>query len=834
MTRKRAAGADVRPVEEIVAQSLQVGGGPLMHEVEAAAELQPIALRSMFWRPAYLADSPWMEQVPFGFWLVEAHRPKLIVELGVGGGTSYFAFCQAVERLGLDARCFGVDAWEDEGAPAESPDFDAVMAHNEAHYSSFSRILRGSFDASRRHFAAGSIDLLHIDGTHTIEAVTADFESWAPKLSDRAVVLLHASNVREPGYGVHQLFERLKARFPSFEFVHGQGLALLGVGPQQNRMLRQLYAAADRDDAQWSIRDVFARLGRACQDSYRAKHERQRALVLASRADDDARAIAETTRRLDETRQQLEAQAAELDKTREKLALQVERHALERGQLSERITMLQEMQAELRGQLAQLRSVEARAVPDAHAGLEDRLAAMMEQARRQLEEAEARLRREGQAAHDSREQALAQRAADSSQDAELVQAERSRIAAETDAMLSARDQAHAQALAQALAQRDAAAAQAQAEALAERDRAHAEALARRDADLLQAQAEALARREAELNQAHAADQARREAELLQAQAEEHGRTLADREREWATDAATALAVALDARTAELEASARARVDAAETRADAATRAAEQAKRAERNAAERHAASIASLQADLVAERQRAQDSAASAKSALETERAARTKVEASIQARFNETAQLTRRLLELQEQLAVVTVKQSGAEQARQELETEVRRLRRQLAASEAAARLLRTEARVLASRLDFSLKEKTSVAKAFDALRGSRTWRLTSPLRALRGQPVDPPVTAVNRDAGAILRESGLFDAEWYLSTYPDVAAAGIEPLEHYLVHGASEGREPGPDFDGKAYLAANPDVAEAGANPLLHYLEFGHAEGRQLRSEG
>ncbi len=35
-------------------------------------------------------------------------------------------------------------------------------------------------------------------------------------------------------------------------------------------------------------------------------------------------------------------------------------------------------------------------------------------------------------------------------------------------------------------------------------------------------------------------------------------------------------------------------------------------------------------------------------------------------------------------------------------------------------------------------------------------------------------------------------FDAEWYLSEYPDVAKAGIDPLVHYLDYGRREGRQP------------------------------------------
>ncbi|MGF1459935.1 MAG: glycosyltransferase [Leptolyngbyaceae cyanobacterium] len=77
-------------------------------------------------------------------------------------------------------------------------------------------------------------------------------------------------------------------------------------------------------------------------------------------------------------------------------------------------------------------------------------------------------------------------------------------------------------------------------------------------------------------------------------------------------------------------------------------------------------------------------------------------------------------------------------------------------------------------------------------------------------------------------LTDSGLFDAGWYLLENPDVAQAGINPLRHYLIQGASEGRNPSPLFDSAWYLAQSVDVAESGVNPLLHYVEQGAGEGR------
>lgn len=83
------------------------------------------------------------------------------------------------------------------------------------------------------------------------------------------------------------------------------------------------------------------------------------------------------------------------------------------------------------------------------------------------------------------------------------------------------------------------------------------------------------------------------------------------------------------------------------------------------------------------------------------------------------------------------------------------------------------------------------------------------------------------------VLNKSGLFDQEWYLSTYQDVAAADVNPTEHYVRFGAAEGRNPSPKFETAYYLQSNPDVAAAGVNPLLHYIQFGISEGRQACGE-
>jgi hypothetical protein len=96
------------------------------------------------------------------------------------------------------------------------------------------------------------------------------------------------------------------------------------------------------------------------------------------------------------------------------------------------------------------------------------------------------------------------------------------------------------------------------------------------------------------------------------------------------------------------------------------------------------------------------------------------------------------------------------------------------------------------------------------------------------RVAPASPPDEVPAADI-ARLKASPAFDADWYLATYKDVAAAGLDPVLHYIRSGAADLRDPGPFFSTAYYIATYPDVVQAGLNPLLHYLIDGGAEGRQ-----
>ena len=80
------------------------------------------------------------------------------------------------------------------------------------------------------------------------------------------------------------------------------------------------------------------------------------------------------------------------------------------------------------------------------------------------------------------------------------------------------------------------------------------------------------------------------------------------------------------------------------------------------------------------------------------------------------------------------------------------------------------------------------------------------------------------------IVKNSGLFDVEYYLRTYSDVRQSDVDPVWHYCRHGWREGRNPSALFSTNFYLNTYTDVRDAAVNPLVHYMQHGKNEGRQI----
>lgn len=216
--------------------------------------------------PRLLKSPWWIGHIPFAFELIGRLRPRVLVELGTYSGSSFAAFCQAAQACGAGTKCYGIDLWEGDihmGSFDEEL-FREVSGYMAANHPDTAILVRKDFNAAVADFADGSIDLLHIDGTHTYEAVGNDFRTWLPKMSERGVVLFHdinvtVENVGEPArhFGVRRFFDEAKAGHPHFEFEHCYGLGVLLVGPRPAPEVLELVALSGEP----AFRDYFAARG---------------------------------------------------------------------------------------------------------------------------------------------------------------------------------------------------------------------------------------------------------------------------------------------------------------------------------------------------------------------------------------------------------------------------------------------------------------------------------------------------------------------------------------------------------------------------------------------
>lgn len=244
----------------------------------------PLSARALFWRPRYLCGSAFVHHLPFLFWLIDMQRPAAAVSFGVGNGAGYFGLCQAMDKLGPEARCHGLDP----RAQADGGPSRAVTEYNAAQYADFSRLEAGDPRDTVHRFEDGSVDLLLIDmalDPGLIQALTHD---WTRKLSDRAVILFHGTRTLFSDGPGQALLQSLTQAYPTVRFDEGTGLAAVLYGADRLEKLERLSQMTLGAPGYAEVHHVFARLGAANHHEWAARTEAARAdeaLAQAEAAD---------------------------------------------------------------------------------------------------------------------------------------------------------------------------------------------------------------------------------------------------------------------------------------------------------------------------------------------------------------------------------------------------------------------------------------------------------------------------------------------------------------------------------------------------------------------
>lgn len=306
----------------------------------------------MFWQPDYREASPWLEHLPFLFWLVEALRPQQAVGLGVES-VAHFAVCQAASRLRLGTRCFMVGVHEEDAASKQ--DAEAIRAYAADHFSTISQWLEATPIRAIDQFDEGSIDLLLLHVEADDNSVDYLLDRWLSKLSTQGVVVVPGVARREPGCLVFRAFETLKARYPHFVFHHAGGLGIIAVGDNLPPLLKNLLSSLESAASTQVVQDVFARLGRSCQDKVTVRHQQALSQALETRVNEQASNLAAAEQRVNEQEEHLQQVGEERDKLKARLEQQESRFAQERGRLAERVSSLEEFNDELKKELMRQR-----------------------------------------------------------------------------------------------------------------------------------------------------------------------------------------------------------------------------------------------------------------------------------------------------------------------------------------------------------------------------------------------------------------------------------------------------------------------------------------------
>lgn len=790
-----------------------------------AASHQLVPLGSLaYTRPAYLAVSAWTEHIPFAFWLIETLRPSTFVELGTHYGVSYFAFCQALEKLDFGAQAFAVDQWTgDEHSGLYGPEvFEAVKARNDELYSHFSTLKKSSFDDASGYFPNGSIDLLHIDGLHTYEAVRHDFEKWLPKMSSCGVVIFHDTNVRERNFGVFRLFDELKENYPSFEFTHGHGLGVVGVGSDQNHRILRLFGAERR--AHRDVRALFSSLGRGCIDAYRLRMANQNLAIAKTRLD-------AATKTHQQAAKQTEEKVASLLADLQKKNADAEAAAFSRSQAEKRA-------AELEEEIARHKN----AAKQAH----EKIATLSSDLQKRIADAEA-----ANAARKSAEERVTELSAEITRQREAaIRAEhtavelRATIEKQTAELQYAREQAeahrkHWESEAAQRQKQDADGADEKATRLLEEQgllRARVREL-EEECSLTHAQLTDAERRTGELQEEIArtnetivaTEEQRSVTEWLRGELEEVARTRQEQlnalhEKLLAVEQSLATAQQQATSLAEEKRAGDHRLEEARNEADSlrndlsVTRSAlaQRQHETEENADEirllRH--KIASLSEELHERREAVRNLEDCHKKVLADKETEQNVLQQSLTAKANALSE------------EIEAVKQDAEKRVRERFE-ETAALTQLLKEAEAHSQELREKATTVQKELEKARQESVLSANlvvksgGVRDSQGRQSWEVVSQCGTLSGLELGkailgmirlpalwrllPAQHQLDRQKYLLLR-SGLFDAEWYLAENNDVAAAGVDPAEHYIRHGAFEGREPNRSLADARRSLSNP----------------------------
>jgi len=173
----------------------------------------------------------WYENFERANYIMQIAQPNVVVDLGVDHGFSTFAFAFANK-----GKIFGIDSFEGDPHAGVRNTYDEVIDLHNSLMKEFEiadvQFIKGYFEDVAKTWN-NSIDVLHIDGFHSYQAVKNDFETWEQFFNPNTIVLFH--DIVSFKQTVGKYFNELEGF--KYKFEDGCGL---GVWSTNEKLIRQI------------------------------------------------------------------------------------------------------------------------------------------------------------------------------------------------------------------------------------------------------------------------------------------------------------------------------------------------------------------------------------------------------------------------------------------------------------------------------------------------------------------------------------------------------------------------------------------------------------------
>jgi tetratricopeptide (TPR) repeat protein len=174
--------------------------------------------------------SAWTGHRNFAEWIVTQYSNPTVVELGVDYGYSTFVFANALK--GTTGTIYGIDLFAGDVHAGYRNTYEGVIKNIKDHDVTNIEIIMGDFTHVSKLWNK-PINILHIDGLHTYEAVKNDFTNWSKFVDDSGIILFHDTAIQH--FGIKDFFRELDGY--RLYFTHSAGLGIYTKNEQLYKLI---------------------------------------------------------------------------------------------------------------------------------------------------------------------------------------------------------------------------------------------------------------------------------------------------------------------------------------------------------------------------------------------------------------------------------------------------------------------------------------------------------------------------------------------------------------------------------------------------------------------